>query len=126
MSGSSFIRRLERSLLVSRGARRTLVYYPVTFQGVCHAGEGIVTNFSRRGFGITSTQPLSPETYLSLRMSTPVSSAALMTWVDVPYDIDLAVVRWALGKEMGLEILRIQPKEQERLSHLIDDQSNIV
>ena len=111
---------------MSRGARRILVYYPVTFQGFCHAGNGIVIDFSGRGFGITCTQALPPETYLSLRMSTPVTNAALRTWVDVPYDIDLAIVRWARGKEIGLEILRIRPAEQERLSHLIEDQSNFV
>lgn len=110
---------------MSRGAHRIPVHYPVTFSGFCLAGEGIVTNLSTGGFGITSTQALPPETYLSLRLSRPVSNPALMTWVYVPYDIDLAVVRWARGKEIGLEVLRIQPQELNRLSRLIEGESNV-
>jgi hypothetical protein len=59
-------------------------------------------------------------------MSTPVPNKSLMTWVYVPYEIDLAVVRWTQRKELGLEIVRIQPQERERLRHLLEGQSKIV
>ncbi len=111
--------------MISRGASRIPVHFPVTFTGFCLAGEGIVTNFSTGGLAIKSTQPIPPETCLTVDMSTFSPCTALMTWVRVPCSIDLAVVRWSRGTDMGLEILRIQPEGRQQLSHLIRNHSSL-
>ncbi len=37
----------------------------------------------------------------------------------VPLKVDLAAVRWSEGREFGLEFLRMQPEEQQRLRRFV-------
>ncbi len=78
-------------------------------------GEGIVIDLSKRGWKATvviSSQSVRPGTYLKLRLSLPDQAP--------PMDVDLAVVRWAKGREFGLEFLMIGSEQEERLHRFVD------
>ncbi len=72
-----------------RYARRYQVHCPITLLGDHLVGEGTVRNVS------------------TVRVLLPDQA--------VPMKVDLAVVRWSRGREFGLEFLRMQQEEQDRL-----------
>ncbi len=81
---------------------------PVTFSGEYLFGEGIVTNITHRGCRVRCNNRGVPDaSCLTLRLSLPRREASLK--------VAEAVVRWSRGRECGLEFLRIQPAEQDRL-----------
>ncbi len=76
-----------------RYARRYQVHCPITLLGDHLVGEGTVRNVS------------------TVRVLLPDQA--------VPMKVDLAVVRWSRGREFGLEFLRMQPEERDRLRRVI-------
>ncbi len=76
-----------------RYARRYQVHCPITLLGDHLVGEGTVRNVS------------------TVRVLLPDQA--------VPRKVDLAVVRWSRGREFGLEFLRMQPEEQDRLRRFV-------
>ncbi len=70
-------------------------------------------DISKRGWKatVTSTQTAQRGTYLALRLSLPDQAP--------PMDVNSAAVRWAKGREFGLEFLIMGSEEEERLHHLV-------
>ncbi len=70
-------------------------------------------DISKRGWKATVTSTLSVQqgTYLKLRLSLPDQAT--------PMDVDSAAVRWARGREFGLEFLVIGSEEEARLHRFI-------
>ena len=93
--------------------RRSPASQPVTFSGDCVFGKGIVTNISDRGFKVKGQQTryVPQGACLTLRLALPRPQG--------PLKVDQAVVRWSKGQEFGLELLQMQPTEQERLRRFI-------
>ncbi len=80
----------------------------VTFSGDYIFGEGIVTNISESGCKVHSlNQPIPVGTSLALHVSLHRPQS--------PLQVANAVVRWSKGREFGLELLLVQPAEQDRL-----------
>ena len=97
-----------------RGYPRLRVQFPISFSGDDIAGEGTVIDISKRGWKatvVTSTQSVRPGTYLKLHLSLPDQAP--------PMDVDSAAVRWAKGREFGLEFLMIGSEEEERLRRFV-------
>ena len=90
-----------------REYQRLGVSFPVLFRGDQVSGEGMVTALSIRGCSIETTTRIQHGTVLSLVLHLP--------GVPVPIDIEAAVVKAALGKRLGLEFLKIDSGEEERL-----------
>ncbi len=94
-----------------RYARRFPIHCPITFLGDRLVGDGIVRNVSRGGWEVKSDQPVQRGNYFALRVLLPDQA--------VPMKVDLAAVRWSSGREFGLEFIRMQPEEQDRLSRFV-------
>ncbi len=97
-----------------RGYSRFRVQFPISFSGDDIAGEGTVIDISKGGWKatvVTSTLSVQQGTYLKLRLSLPDQAP--------PMDVKLAAVRWAKGREFGLEFLMIGSEEEERLHRFI-------
>ena len=91
---------------------RSRTFQPVTFSGDCAFGKGMVTNISDRGCKVEGYAKQIPDgASLTLRMTLPRTQ--------VPLKIDEAVVRWSKGQQLGLELLKMQPAEQERLRQFL-------
>jgi len=73
-----------------------------------------VLDISKRGWRatvVTSTLSVQQGTYLKLRLSLPDQAA--------PMDVDSAAVRWAQGREFGLEFLIMGSGEEARLHRFV-------
>ncbi len=94
-----------------RYARRYQVHCPITLLGDHLVGEGTVHNVSTGGWKVEGSQPIQHGNCFALRVLLPDQA--------VPMKVDLAVVRWSRGREFGLEFLRMQPEEQDRLRRFV-------
>ncbi len=88
-----------------------LLQCPIEFTGDLIKGKGIVTNLSSIGCGVASDTKVQERAYLHARVFLPDH--------DVPMKIELAVVVWAKERIFGLEFIRMQPNEQERLQQFV-------
>ena len=97
-----------------RGYPRFRVQFPISFSGDDIAGEGAVIDISKRGWKVTvatSSQSVRQGMCLKLRLSLPDQAPSM--------DVKLAAVRWAKGREFGLEFLMIGSEEEERLRRFV-------
>ncbi len=97
-----------------RGYPRFRVQFPISFSGDDIAGEGTVIDISKRGWKatvVTSTLSVQQGTYLKLRLSLPDQVP--------PMDVGSAAVRWAKGREFGIEFLIMGSEEEERLRRFV-------
>ena len=97
-----------------RGYPRFRVQFPISFSGDDIAGEGTVIDISKRGWKVTvatSSQSVRQGMCLKLRLSLPDQAPSM--------DVKLAAVRWAKGREFGLEFLMIGSEEEERLHRFV-------
>jgi hypothetical protein len=90
---------------------RVTVELPVSLSGDGVAGGGLVEGLSARGCTVISDELILPATPLALHIQLP-------TWSS-PLKVDLAEVRWAQGRECGLEFLRLRLEEKQRLLQLL-------
>jgi len=86
---------------------RFAVELPVSFSGSGIAGGGMVSGLSAHGCTMVSDELIPDGVMLALRIQLPEQYA--------PLKIDLAEVRWASGREYGLEFARLRLEEKERL-----------
>ena len=95
--------------------RREYVRIPVSFQltfsGKQVSGEGTVVNLSRQGCTIETNTPIPHGELLCLRIYEPDSQPL--------FEIEAAVVRFIAEKLVGVEFVRIQEREMERLGRVI-------
>lgn len=70
-----------------------------------------MVDLSMGGCRVQSDATVQTGAYLELRVYLPQQ--------DSPLKIDLAVARWSIGQECGLEFIRLQTEQQERLRQLV-------
>ena len=90
---------------------RYAVELPCRLIGERFGGRGAITDLSFGGCRVETDAAMTPGEYLRLEMDSVVRSHPLV--------VDLAVVRWAGRKVSGLEIIRIEPVQQERMRLLL-------
>ena len=90
---------------------RFAVELPISFSGDEVAGGGIVSSLSKEGCTVHSDENVQPGTYLVLHIHLSEQYS--------PLRIELAVVRWTTGGELGLEFLRMASQERQRLFHIL-------
>ncbi len=84
----------------------------IWFPGKLESVAGTVTDLSMGGCKVGSPSPVDTGTHLELRIHfTPESK--------FPMKVDLAKVRWVMERAFGLEFVRMQPEEQDRLRRLV-------
>jgi len=90
---------------------RIPVRYQLTFAGKQVSGEGTVVNLSRLGCTIETHAPIPHGELLFLRIQK--SDGQLL------FEIEAAVARFTVEKSVGVEFVRIQEREMERLERVI-------
>jgi len=87
--------------------------FPMLFTDNITIGEGLVTNLTPLGCTVECPTIVVTEGPLSVRLLLPDQHAAL--------PIDCAAVRWAEGRTMGLEFIRVEPAANLRLHCFVWD-----
>ena len=82
--------------------------------GITTVGEGTITNLSAVGCGIETDQPLLADQEIAVRLLLPDQQDSL--------PIELAHVRWAKGKQAGIEFVQVEPTANLRLHGFVWDQ----
>ena len=95
--------------------RRRFPRYPfqckIAFSGDLVEGRGTTIDVSNLGCAVASDTKVQVGIYLNLRLHLPDQR--------VPLKIELAVVRWAGEGKIGVEFIRVHPKELEHLHQVI-------
>lgn len=73
----------------------------------------MVSRLSTGGCTVVTDDFVLPGTFLVLHIQLPGHYS--------PLKVDLAEVRWAKGRECGLEFIRLRKEEKERLRHLLEN-----
>ena len=94
-----------------RDYARFAVELPVSLSGSGVAGGGLVSGLSARGCTVVSDELILAGTTLALHIQLPEQYA--------PLKVDLAEVRWAQGREFGLEFTRLRLEEKTRLHRFL-------
>lgn len=76
-------------------------------------GEGTLIDLSIRGCRVDSETKVQPGTNLELRIHVPDH--------EPPIKVELASVRWARGREFGLEFNSMDTDQRERLRQVVRD-----
>lgn len=87
------------------------VYCPVVFSRGRFIGTGTLSSVSRSGWKIASNKSLPIGASATLRI--------FLSDGHPPLEVIKAVVRWAQGREFGLELLHLLPEERERLRRFV-------
>ena len=90
---------------------RVAIQLPVSLSSSGVAGGGLVSGLSDRGCTVISDELIQAGTSLALHIQLPGQYA--------PLKVDLAEVRWAQGREFGLEFVRLRLEEKARLQRFI-------
>jgi len=90
---------------------RVAIQLPVSLSSSGVAGGGLVTGLSARGCTVVSDELIQTGTSLALHIQLPEQYA--------PLKVDLAEVRWAQGREFGLEFTRLRLEEKTRLHRFL-------
>jgi hypothetical protein len=90
---------------------RFMTRFPATFMLDRLRGKGEVTEISVGGCAMETDATLSPGSILRLMLMPPASDAAIA--------VDAALIRSVRGKKVGIEFLRFQPEEKERLNKFV-------
>ncbi len=90
---------------------RFSIELPVSFSGNRIAGGGMISGLSLRGCTLVSDELIQAGTTLALRIELPGQYA--------PLKVELAEVRWAKGRDCGLEFSRLRLEEKERLQRFM-------
>lgn len=101
--------RYHREPVDQRLFERLVADLPVTFGGDGTHGEGTVTDISIDGCGVRTKTPMAKGTLVLMELQT---SEGVVT-------IETAVARSQQVGFMGVQFIRLQPRERERLSEFI-------
>ena len=99
-----------------RHAARPPVEFGLMYSAQRHSGEiimgdGMVTDLSHQGLGIRGNTPVSSGTELTIFLYLPDGKDPLF--------IMEARVAWASGRRFGVEILKMNLRERNRLRHFL-------
>lgn len=75
------------------------------------AGEGTVYNLSTGGCKAESDVAVNTGAYLRVRLHLPDQESSIT--------IDVAAVRWAMGRDFGVEFISLPPGDQEQLRRFL-------
>ena len=92
---------------------RFRVQFRSTFTGHKIEGEGKATDLSQGGCRIEIDVSIPASTTLEMRLYVP--------GLDWPMRVEQAAVKWARGREFGLEFVRILPDEEKTLHRVVKD-----
>ncbi len=87
------------------------VHCPVVFSRGRFIGTGTLINVSMSGWKIACNK--------SLPIGASVTLRIFLSDGHPPLEVIKAVVRWARGREFGLELLHLLPEERERLRRFV-------
>lgn len=87
------------------------VHLPMSFSGDRVAGEGTVYNLSTGGCKAESDTAVNTGAYLRVRLSLPDQDSSIT--------IEVAAVRWAMGRDFGVEFISLPPDDQEHLRQFL-------
>ena len=96
-----------------RSLYRLPVTYPAMYCVMSTVGEGTITNLSAVGCAIETDQPLPADQEVALRLLLPDQQDSL--------PIELAHVRWANGKQAGIEFVQVESAANLRLHGFVWD-----
>lgn len=92
-----------------RKGERFPVMLPVLFSGE-RSGGGMVLDVSLEGCRIRSAAPIQRGDYVRVRMDL----------IGETLNGELAVVRWSKDDEFGVELIRMESEQQERLREFLN------
>jgi c-di-GMP-binding flagellar brake protein YcgR len=92
---------------------RFSVEYSAAFSSDSTSAQGLILNISSLGCKARSMTAVEKGDFMGLLIDIPTH--------ETPLQVALAVVRWVRQQEFGLEFIRIEPKDQERLRLLLTD-----
>ncbi len=95
-----------------RRQKRHEVRYPVRLSGDPAPGEGLMLNLSTRGCAIRTALDIEDGSYWTTLLIHPALSM-------IPIKIEGAAVRWTKDHNLGLEFVRLDAGQRERLLELI-------
>ncbi|WP_447980282.1 PilZ domain-containing protein [Candidatus Nitrospira bockiana] len=105
---------LSERAVVIRKYPRYGVQLPISFSVGNVEGDGTISNLSLGGCRFESDIELARGDYARLRI--------YIAMIEPPVIVESAAVRWASGKDCGVEFLAIAPGEKERLRRFLDSQ----
>lgn len=94
-----------------RRLKRMRVGFPIRLVGDLMNKKGVVVDLSLGGCGIEGQEGLKDAKYLGLMLCAPGSKD--------PIKVELAAVRWVGDQQAGLEFVRMNPDQRNRLHELI-------
>jgi len=99
-----------------RQAARPPVEFGLMYSAQSHSGEiimgdGMVTDLSHQGLGIRGNTPVAPGMELTIFLYLPDGKDPLFVME--------ARVAWASGRRFGVEILKMNLRERNRLRHFL-------
>lgn len=94
-----------------RTYRRFSMQCPVFYLNERFIAQGVVWNFSRRGWRIDGEHDVEEGTVVALCVFLPDDQ--------IPVTIERAVVRWSRGQEFGLETLYMRPEQHARFRRFV-------
>ena len=92
-----------------------LMYSAQDSSGEIIMGDGMVTDLSHRGLGIRGNAPVAPGMELTIFLYLPDGKDPLFVME--------ARVAWTSGRRFGVEILKMNLREQNRLRHFLNANS---
>lgn len=105
---------MQQTKTYHRGLYRLPVTYPAMYCVMTSIGEGKITNLSAVGCTIETNQPLPADQGVALRLLLPDQHQSL--------PIELAQVRWANGKQAGIEFVLVERTANLRLYSFVWEQ----
>ena len=99
------------SILHSRRELRHPAVLPVEITWELTEAKGMTKNVSMQGCRMKSDITPSVGTYASVKLSLPGEECVA---------IEMAVVRWVLGEDVGIEFLSWPSSERQRLEHFLE------
>jgi hypothetical protein len=105
---------MQQTNAYHRSLYRLPVTYPAMYCGMSTIGEGTITNLSAMGCTIETDQPLPTDQDVALCLLLPDQHESL--------PIELAHVRWANGKQAGIEFVLVEHTANLRLYSFVSDQ----
>ena len=85
--------------------------YPVIFGGAPFVGEGVLTNLSLKGCSVTCDREVLCGSHVRVSMLLDHQSPAL--------PVELGIIKWVRGNELGVEFVRVPLEAQQRLNRTL-------
>ena len=98
--------------MISRRSARIPLQAAISVSGEGGTSEGTLINLSTGGCAVETETLYQKGDYLGVRVH--------IRDHEPPVEVELAAVRWASGRECGLEFIRIRDEVQQQLRELLE------